>query len=63
SQYPNINQGVKRYLINQDKFGIIKNSPFAYKLSEKIINYFLESILLSMHTYKEVLAHMQMINI
>ncbi|ETI91649.1 MAG: hypothetical protein Q607_CBUC00021G0091 [Clostridium butyricum DORA_1] len=43
SQYPNINQGVKRYLINQDKFGIIKNSPFAYKLSEKIINYFLES--------------------
>lgn len=42
-QYPNIKQGVKRYLINQEKFSIIKNSPFTYKLSEKIINYFLES--------------------
>jgi len=43
SEYPNITNGVKRYLINQDKFQIIKGSPFTYKLSENILNYFLDS--------------------
>lgn len=43
SAYPNISDGVKKYLINQDKFQIIKGSPFTYKLSENIFDYFLNS--------------------
>ena len=43
SEFPNISSGVKRYLINQDKFQIIKGSPFTYKLSENILDYFLNS--------------------
>ena len=51
SDFENTNKGVKKYLINQEKFEIIKNSPFAYKLSENILNYFLES---NYHRYAHV---------